>query len=302
MSQSKSLWLRWKLPYVAVIGVVFALFMVLGRPTPVQKTPEVMPPQGQFSQSIVGIGVIEPKSEIIAIGVELSGVVRDVPAKVGEHVNKGDVLFALDKRDIDAQILVLEKSLAAAKVQAEDANAQFSIVSSMQDKRAVAKDDFNKRKFGKEFAAARVEEIKAQLTQAKTTKERLTIKAPIEGDVLEVNIRLGEFASAGALAQPLMRLGDNSTRHVRVEIDEENAAHINPESKAEGLLRGNTSKRIPLTFVRFEPYVKPKQNLAVAGQRVDTRVLQIIYALPQDAPHSFVGQQMDVFVDAAEAK
>lgn len=51
--------------------------------------------------------------------------------------------------------------------------------------------------------------------------------------------------------------------------------------------------------MRFEPYVRAKQNLAVAGQRVDTRVLQIIYALPEAASDRFVGQQMDVFVDEA---
>jgi HlyD family secretion protein len=112
-------------------------------------------------------------------------------------------------------------------------------------------------------------------------------------------VRPGEYAPAGVLAAPLVRMGDVSRLHVRVEVDEENAARIRPDSKAEGLFRGDTATRIPLTFVRFEPYVRAKQNLAVAGQRVDTRVLQIIYALPEAASDRFVGQQMDVFVDEA---
>jgi multidrug resistance efflux pump len=217
-------------------------------------------------------------------------------------VEKGTVLFALDQRDIDAQIATLEQSLEAAKVQAADASAQFEIVSGMDDKRAVAKDDFNRRKFGKELAAIRVEEIKSQLNQARITKERLVVKAPIDGQVLEVNVRLGEFASAGTLSQPLMRMGDVSTLHVRVEIDEENAAYIRPESQAQGLRRGDTSNPVSLSFVRFEPYVKPKQNLAVAGQRVDTRVLQVIYALPENTPAIFVGGQMDVFIDSQKTE
>lgn len=62
--------------------------------------------------------------------------------------------------------------------------------------------------------------------------------------------------------------------------------------------RGDPSKTYPLRFVRFEPYIAPKKNLAVAGQRVDTRVLQVIYALPAEAKDFFIGQQMDVFVQS----
>jgi HlyD family secretion protein len=293
---------RWKLPYIAVIGAVFALVSVLGRSEPDAKTPDVAPPQAESTKSIAGIGVVEPKSELISIGVELPGVVREVNVHVGNHVKKGDTLFALDQRDIDAQIATLTRNLASAKIQAADTAAQFAIVSGMQDKRAVAKDEFNRRRYASELGTSRVEEIKAQLELAKTTKERLNVQAPVDGHILEINVRPGEFASAGALAQPLMRMGDISQLHVRVEIDEENASRIRAQDTAQGMKRGDTDLRLPLSFVRFEPYVKPKQNLAVSGQRVDTRVLQVIYALPADSANLYVGQQMDVFIDAAHAE
>lgn len=298
MKKMHPLLLRWKLPYVALIGIIFALVAVFGRDEPKAKSPNITPPKSNYAETISGIGVIEPQSELISIGVELAGVVRNVEVKVGDNVKKNDVLFALDQRDIDAQIITLERSLQAANVQYQDSTEQFAIVSGMQDKRAVAKDDYNRRKFGKELAAIRIEEIKAQLNQAKITKERLIVKAPIEGQILEINVRPGEFASAGALNQPLLRMGDVSTLHVRVEIDEENTSHISAKNQAQGLRRGDPTNAIPLSFVRFEPYVKPKQNLAVVGQRVDTRVLQAIYALPKNTQRIFVGQQMDVFINS----
>ena len=58
--------------------------------------------------------------------------------------------------------------------------------------------------------------------------------------------------------------------------------------------------RAQLTFVRFEPYVMPKKSLTGnPGERTDTRVLQAIYALDPAAMPIFVGQQVDVFIDAA---
>ena len=294
----------YKLPFFAALGISFALINVLTHKDAPAKEPLVNPPQADFAASVAGIGVVEPKSELMAIGVELPGVVRVVNVKVGDDVKAGDPLFSLDQRDIDAQIKTLEAALASAKVQAEDADAQFAIVSGVSDKRAVAKDDYNHRKYAKALAQARIEEIKSQLLQAQTTKERLTVRAPIDGRVLEVEVRPGEYAQAGALATPLIRMGDVSRLHVRVEIDEQNASHVVAQSAAKGYIRGDSKNAIPLTFVRFEPYVRPKQNLAVVGQRVDTHVLQVIYALPEDQANIFVGQQMDVFVDttAVESK
>jgi hypothetical protein len=50
--------------------------------------------------------------------------------------------------------------------------------------------------------------------------------------------------------------------------------------------------------VRFEPYVIPKKNLTGdSTERVDTRVLQVIFGLDSGAP-VYAGQQLDVFVNA----
>ena len=58
--------------------------------------------------------------------------------------------------------------------------------------------------------------------------------------------------------------------------------------------------KTPLTFVRFEPFVLPKKSLTGdSTERVDTRVLQVIYRVENDALRLFVGQQMDVFIEAA---
>ena len=287
---------------IAFIGIIFTLGSIFSHPsTKINKLVET-PPKSMFKNTIVGIGVVEPKSELISIGVELSGVIREVAVKVGDYVRKNDILFILDQREIDAQIFTLEKTLDSFKVQAEDAIAQFAIVNNLEDQRAIAKDDFNRRKYGEKFSLAKVEEVQAQLNQAKTTKERLCIRSPIDGRILEVNVHPGEYASTNILSSPLIRMGDVSTLHVRVEIDEENASRVSPENEVYCVKRGNTQAQHPLTFVRFEPYVQPKQNLAVLGQRVDTRVLRIIYALPKNVSSIFIGQQMDVFINEHDTK
>jgi hypothetical protein len=67
-------------------------------------------------------------------------------------------------------------------------------------------------------------------------------------------------------------------------------------------VRGNPELNVDLEFVRFEPLVVPKKSLTGdATERVDTRVLQVIYRMVGTVPKLlFIGQQMDVFVEASE--
>lgn len=291
----------WRLPLLGVAGFALTLITVFGRVPAQAKTPLVTPPSSPYNATIAGIGVVEPRSEILALSTELPGVVRHVYVKVGQQVKQGDLLFALDQRDIDAQIKTLRANLAASRVQAQDASVQFSSIRNVADSRAIAKDDYNKRRYASEYADARVEEFEAQLEQAYVTKERLNVRAPIDGEILEVNTRPGEFAMAASSSAPLMRMGDTAVRNVRVEIDEQHIRHVSTTAVARGFRRGDTQEALPLSFVRFEPYAKPKQNLAVGGQRVDTRVIQIIYAIPAHSSQLFIGQQIDVFIDRAVA-
>jgi HlyD family secretion protein len=138
----------------------------------------------------------------------------------------------------------------------------------------------------------------AQARVVATDLERLVVRAPIAGQVLRLNVRLGEFASAGPLSSPLVSMGAVDPLHVRVQIDEEDAARISSGAPAQGSLRGDAGNRIPLTFVRFEPQAIPKTNLNGGGERIDTRVVEAIYAFNRGDISAFVGQQMDVFVTA----
>src|SRR5207302_2058459 len=74
-----------------------------------------------------------------------------------------------------------------------------------------------------------------------------------------------------------------------------------PHARAVATLKGRPQVRFPLEFVKVEPYVIPKKSLTGDNsERVDTRVLQVIYALPDDRKiHLYVGQQMDVYLQAA---
>lgn len=148
-------------------------------------------------------------------------------------------------------------------------------------------------------ARADVAQSEAVLAETRTELERLCVCAPVTGEVLQVNVRPGEYAGTPA-GSPLVVLGDAQQLHLRVDVDEHDIFRLRPDATAVALVRGNAAQRYPIRFVRFEPYVIPKRSLTGdTSERVDTRVLQLIYAVDtsEAAPRLFVGQQMDVFID-----
>jgi HlyD family secretion protein len=151
-----------------------------------------------------------------------------------------------------------------------------------------------------DIARAAVLLAQSQLDTIKTNLERLTVRAPMEGEVLQLNVRLGQFA-AMTWKEPMIVLGDSKRLHVRVDIDENDLPYFSKGAEAVATLKGRPQVRFNVKFVYVEPYVIPKQSLTgYNSERVDTRVLQVLYELPDNREMDvFVGQQMDVYVKVA---
>jgi multidrug resistance efflux pump len=152
----------------------------------------------------------------------------------------------------------------------------------------------------KAVSRAAVEQARAQIGQTRTDLERLTVRALVAGQVLQVNVRPGEFV-ATPNSQALIVLGNVQQLHVRVDIDEHDIPRFRRNAPAVAQVRGNQGHNYRLTFVRVEPYVIPKRSLTGDNtERVDTRVLQVIYALDSEGDSIYVGQQVDVFIDLSQ--
>ncbi len=307
---------KWLLPLLAIAGFLFASYTVVSGNKSIPVASAVAEPAfAPYQAFIAGAGIIEAKSQNIAIGTPLPGIVKTVAVKVGDQVKADDALFYLDDRDNLAELAVknadLAKALADVKVSEAsliDAKSLLNIAESVSDRRAISTEELLKRrntvlvaKAKLESASAFVQQTKAGVSNTETTLARLVVRAPVDSEVLQVNVRPGEFAQAGALNTPLMVLGNLDQLHVRVDIDENDAWRFDKNSKAVAYLRGNRDFKAELTLAYVEPYVIPKKSLTGdSTERVDTRVLQALYCFDRKQMPVYVGQQMDVYIEAQD--
>ena len=159
--------------------------------------------------------------------------------------------------------------------------------------------------YDRDVSRAAVLKAEADLAKTEIDIDRLTVRSFVAGEVLQVNVRPGEFVGAPP-GQPLIVLGNVDRLHVRVDIDEFEIDRFDPAFAARAVPRGSAGTEYTLTFVRVEPFVVPKKSLTGDNsERVDTRVLQVIYdcSPERDGPSGqgkrlFVGTQVDVFIEA----
>lgn len=212
-------------------------------------------------------------------------------------------------READARLVDARERWNRAKASADQRifseeeslfRMQTFMAAQSQVERAAADLEMTKQgawEFEKAIAREAYNEALAKVKQIETELERLFVRASVEGDVLQVNVRPGEFVGAPA-PQPLIVLGQVQKLHVRVDIDEYDIPRFRPGAKARATLKGHPGDAFGLEFVRIEPYVVPKKSLTgLNTERVDTRVLQVIYHLDTAGKPFFVGQQLDVFIE-----
>lgn len=289
---------------LTIVGLAIAVAVIINdnRPVPAH-LPMLEPAAAPYASFVAGTGLVEASTGNIAIGSPVSGVTTEIAVAVGDDVRVGDVLFRIDDRDLQAQLLTATarvKAAAAALLQprhrleyGQDLRRSYpegitdQALSDLRDEVAVAEANLA-------LATAEVARLRADI-------RRRTVRAPVAGRVLQLKLRLGEYVNDGA-ASPVMLVGDDRRLYVRVDVYESDAWRVRPDAPAVAFVRSNPKREIPLQFEYIEPAIIPKRSLTGrTTERTDTRVLQVLYSFPSGERPVYVGQQLDVFIQAVAA-
>jgi multidrug resistance efflux pump len=129
------------------------------------------------------------------------------------------------------------------------------------------------------MAQARVAAAEARRDQAKATLERLTIRAPISGEILALKLRVGEYYTPGG-ADPLLVMGDTSKLRVRMDVDERDIAKVKLGAKAFVTLPAYLGRHVPGKVVDIGKRMGRKNvRTDDPTERIDTKILEVVIEL-----------------------
>ncbi|MBU6221704.1 MAG: efflux RND transporter periplasmic adaptor subunit [Planctomycetes bacterium] len=229
-----------------------------------------------------------PRQEEIPVRAAAVSEAKAMVIREADALKRVEETFAR-KASSEQELIERREELAAARAKLAKVQADLDLL------------EAGSWQYDRDVSRAALGRAEAETQRIEIDLDQLVVRALVDGQVLQVNVRPGEFVGTPP-NQPLIVLGNVKRLHVRVDIDEYDIPRFTPGQPAAAYPRGNLQEKYPLEFVRVEPFVVPKKSLTGdTTERVDTRVLQVIYEFdPTGRPPLFVGQQVEVFIDAAK--
>jgi len=283
---------------VAVIGILAGLVAAYIFGTERKAQPPVFKPvTNPFESAIYANGMIESDQASganINIFPEVSGPLTQLLVHEGQSVSAGTPLFTIEDSVQKANTELAAANLKAARDQYDKRRMAYDI-----DPKSISKDALD-------TAEDAVNQATAAVKAASALLQYYSVKAPVDGVVLAVNAAVGGYVSSQGnydtyteLFDPLIVMsGPQDFMDVRCYVDEILVSrlpshwHIQAEMQITG-----TDIKVPLEFVRIQPYISPKIELSNQKQeQVDLRVLPVIFRFQKKDAPVYPGQLVDVFI------
>jgi multidrug resistance efflux pump len=147
------------------------------------------------------------RAQVIQITPRISGPIVNLPIKDNQLVKAADVLFEIDPRTFKAAVDQAQADLQQAKVQVDEAKDEADRAERIRarDKGAMSEQELIRRQNDLRTAEATALGAQAALENAQLNLEFTQVKAPVDGYVTNLNLRLGSQAVAN---QPALALVD----------------------------------------------------------------------------------------------
>ena len=152
------------------------------------------------------------------------GFVTKVNVSEGEKVKKGQILYSIDSREIDAGKKQAELSLDMYQNQLNNVDINLERNKRLYKQDMVSKFEVENLELAQKNLKNMVSIAKARLQEVNNQYKYLNVKAPNDGVVIAKNIKVGEMAIPG---MPAIILSDLSDLKISAEIAESNLQSIN---------------------------------------------------------------------------
>jgi multidrug efflux system membrane fusion protein len=159
------------------------------RPVPVEMAKAV---RRSVPVRIDSLGTVTPIASV-AIKARLETTIVDVHFEDGARVDKGDLLFTLDCRQIEADMRRIQAIIDGAEAALAQAQRDVDRYAELAARNATPIVTLNNAKTSVNVSRATAESNRAQLENLKVQRGFCTIHAPISGRISMANVKVGNF-------------------------------------------------------------------------------------------------------------
>ena len=157
------------------------------------------------------------RADVVPVASDVSGFVTEVLVKDNQQVQRGDVLFRIDRARYEIALKQAEAVLLGKGATLEQANADLTRYSALTPGVVVSKQRMDQVTATQGSAEAAHDQAAADLALAKLNLERSEVRASVNGVVTNMELRPGTYLTPG---KGVMALLDSDTLHVQGYFEE----------------------------------------------------------------------------------
>lgn len=249
---------------IAVSGAI--LWWGLKDDEPKDKYITTVVKRGDIVQSVDAVGEVFA-SNLVDVGAQVSGQIKELYVKVGDKVKAGDKIAQIDsikqQNTLDQQLAaleILEAKLNSAKISVDIALKQYKREQNLAKQNATSQESLENAKDTYSLKLASLKEIEAQIKQtgieintARTNLGYTDIRAPFDGVVVSVPVEVGQTINANQTTPTLVNIADLSKMEIRLQVSEGDIPNIKVGNKVEYSILSNNTKKFTAYISSIDP-------------------------------------------------
>jgi HlyD family secretion protein len=258
-------------------------------------TTEQLRLQADAALSILNELKAEPRDESLAVATAQVKLAESNLKAAGDQYDKDKASYDIDPKSISKDVLdTAQDGVQQASASLDVARRQFELAKAGAWSYDIANQE-------KQFEA-----LRQSYQAASALLMKYSVKAPADGVVLSLNAAVGSYVSSQGAFDPYTEAFDQIVilgppqdhLAVRCFVDEILISRLpSPWHIAGQMSVAGTDIKVPLEFVRIQPYVSPKIELSNERQeKVDLRVLPVIFRFQKQDLPVYPGQLVDVYI------
>lgn len=231
------------------------------------KAPELVKVwRGNLQNYVVANGEVQARN-LTDIGAQVSGQIKKLYVKIGDSVQKGDLIAQIDSvtqenevKNLQAQLLIDEADLNATQIAANVAKTQFLREQKLFKADATSRESYENAQNTYYLKFATLEQIKAKINQTMikldTAKKDLSytqITAPLSGTIVSVPVKEGQTLNANQTTPTIAQIANLNELEIVMEIAEGDITKIKPSQMVEYSILSNPQRKFYAPITTIDP-------------------------------------------------
>ncbi len=238
--------------------------------------PEVAPPktaqviQTNIAFAVSAAGEISP-AEQVSVRPEINGRIEQLPVDVGDRVRKGDLLFALDDKELQQQKASALTGIERARLELDQAERNYRRSEELFAENLISKELYENARTTRDLARNSLDRAQRELALIDERLTKTKVEAPFDCTVLTRPVSIGQAVSGSGgfnSGTEVLTIADLNSMVIHAHINQADVPRLHVNQEVEVVVEAVAGLTVTGVVERIAPQATIKNNIKGFAARI----------------------------------